>query len=748
MRCRGVVGGLVLTAGAIGISIGGISTPASAQPTATLYVSPSGTATSGCTESNPCATIQDAINEATGGTYNGDNVTIDVAAGTYGERDNIGASSLDSLTIAGSGASTTTVNGGDAGSVITVTSGNVTLSGLTVTGGQATEGAGIDDTSTESWTTTIQDDTVTGNSASVEAAGLYVGLGTAVITGSTFTNGSDVSSQGTLAITDSTFSHNGGVTNNGTFTDTGSTYTDDDDGGLFNENGEATLVGDNFTHDDGGSMFGGGGVDNFAGLTDTGSTYSNDSSPSGGGLFNYLSATLTDDSFLHDHATGGIGGGVANAGLLNDSGSTYKDDVAGQGGGIYAEPGMFELAPQTNLTGDTFIDDSATEAGGAIDNRSILTAARSTFANDTADQYGAGIANEASAPATVDNDTFFDDASNGTGGGVFNAGSAELSDTTFSSDSAATGGSAIYNTGATTIADSILSSAGCDDSAGSITDGGYNVESDDSCAFGSTSMVNNSSINLAGRLAANRSSGPKTLAIRTTSSAFEEVPLPACVVTTDERGAPRPGIPGENCDAGAFEFYKSPYVPITLDQGAPTSDSAIAGMAYASQLTVSNPVARAGAIMWTTTSTSPYVTVTSSGAVSAPDTDPPGTYTVSGTEVDGWGDHGSWTFSLTVLSNSLTITTTSLPDGSVGAPYSTGLEARGGNPPYKWSVMSGSLPKGLRLDKTTGMISGTPNKHDSGTYDFTVMVVDTKVEVRHQPPTQNSADRALSIAIS
>ncbi|MGH9078715.1 MAG: Ig domain-containing protein [Acidimicrobiales bacterium] len=96
----------------------------------------------------------------------------------------------------------------------------------------------------------------------------------------------------------------------------------------------------------------------------------------------------------------------------------------------------------------------------------------------------------------------------------------------------------------------------------------------------------------------------------------------------------------------------------------------------------------------------------------------------------------------------LQITTAALPSGTVGTPYSANLAAIGGNPSYKWSVTSGRLPKGLHLNKTTGAISGVPGKHDSGTSNFTVRVVDTKIKVRHQPATQNSATQALSIAIS
>jgi hypothetical protein len=57
----------------------------------------------------------------------------------------------------------------------------------------------------------------------------------------------------------------------------------------------------------------------------------------------------------------------------------------------------------------------------------------------------------------------------------------------------------------------------------------------------------------------------------------------------------------------------------------------------------------------------------------------------------------------------LTITSPlQLPDGSVGIPYSVTVTASGGAPPYTWSIVTSTLPAGLSLNASTGVISGTP----------------------------------------
>ncbi len=89
----------------------------------------------------------------------------------------------------------------------------------------------------------------------------------------------------------------------------------------------------------------------------------------------------------------------------------------------------------------------------------------------------------------------------------------------------------------------------------------------------------------------------------------------------------------------------------------------------------------------------------------------------------------------------LAVTTTTLPAGTVGQPYSATLTASGGNPSYTWTVLSGSLPAGLKLHKATGAITGRPSAAGS---TFTVQVTDTRSA--SSPHTDNIAWKVLSIA--
>jgi hypothetical protein len=69
------------------------------------------------------------------------------------------------------------------------------------------------------------------------------------------------------------------------------------------------------------------------------------------------------------------------------------------------------------------------------------------------------------------------------------------------------------------------------------------------------------------------------------------------------------------------------------------------------------------------------------------------------------------------------ITTSSLPNGAVGIPYSQILAATGGSIPYAWTIASGTLPTGLSLS-SNGVISGTPTIISDPT-SITFQVTDT-----------------------
>jgi hypothetical protein len=91
---------------------------------------------------------------------------------------------------------------------------------------------------------------------------------------------------------------------------------------------------------------------------------------------------------------------------------------------------------------------------------------------------------------------------------------------------------------------------------------------------------------------------------------------------------------------------------------------------------------------------------------------------------------GTQPLSLTV-GTTPTVTTTSLPNGTQSAAYSATLTATGGTTPYTWSIFAGTLPVGLTLAPSTGVISGTPT--GTGTSNFTVQVTDANSQTASQP---------------
>jgi hypothetical protein len=132
------------------------------------------------------------------------------------------------------------------------------------------------------------------------------------------------------------------------------------------------------------------------------------------------------------------------------------------------------------------------------------------------------------------------------------------------------------------------------------------------------------------------------------------------------------------------------------------------------------------------------LSLSSGGVISGtPTTSGTSNFTVQVTDSQAPADTATKALSITIPAD-LSVTTSSLPNGTVGTAYSQTLAAAGGVTPYSWSLASGSLPAGLSLS-SGGVISGTPSA--TGTSSFTVQVTDS------QSPA-DTATRALSITIT
>ncbi len=153
----------------------------------------------------------------------------------------------------------------------------------------------------------------------------------------------------------------------------------------------------------------------------------------------------------------------------------------------------------------------------------------------------------------------------------------------------------------------------------------------------------------------------------------------------------------------------------------------------------------AGSVAWTATGVPTGLALNSSTGVLSGTPTGSGTSTINVTATDSCSPTptaiGPTGYSLTINAATVPLsisTPTPLPAGTQNQFYSIPLTATGGTAPYgSWTITVGTLPTGLAISSTTGVISGTPSA--TGTSSFTVRVADN---------TATTATKAFTLTIS
>jgi hypothetical protein len=158
--------------------------------------------------------------------------------------------------------------------------------------------------------------------------------------------------------------------------------------------------------------------------------------------------------------------------------------------------------------------------------------------------------------------------------------------------------------------------------------------------------------------------------------------------------------------------------PVTVHN--PALSNAQAGVAYSENFTASN-----GTAPYTFAKSSgtlpPGMTLSSTGTLSGTPT-AVGTYTFAVTATDATSTTSSpSSATLTVTPPSLSLSPTTLSDGTYGSTYTTvTFTASGGTAPYTYTALG--LPPGITINATNGQLSGKPTA--AGTYSVSVTATD------------------------
>ena len=277
--------------------------------------------------------------------------------------------------------------------------------------------------------------------AATTISGMYdYTTGTATISDSTITGnnsffGAGVFVKGNATITNSTFtddsgSEGAGICNDGTTKVTNCTITGDSTGflgGLYNS-GKLNVYSSTISNNKGGGVYNGKkGTTYLSGCTISGNSGVID----GGGLSNQYGGTLTLTGCTVEGNYAEIGGGLYNAGTATITDSTFSGNTAtgssggGQGGGVSS--GLLQSKAMLTITGSTLSGNTAKLGGGGLFNNGTAKVTDSTIADNFANQAGSLLASN--------------------GGGVDNSGTATLLACTVTGNTTTADGGGLYNGG-------------------------------------------------------------------------------------------------------------------------------------------------------------------------------------------------------------------------------------------------------------------------------------------------------------
>ena len=499
------------------------------------------------------------------------------------------------VVITGPGASLLTVRrdtGGDYRIFNVTTTGTVTFSGLTISGGVENDpGGGISNSG--SGTVNVTNCNVSDNYGFWGGGIANFSFGTVHVTGSTINNnnsafgGGIYNSSGTMQVIASTINGN---------------TAESQGGGIFNDQGTLSVDQGTLSNNVASGTSndaGGGGIYNGAGTVQvTGSTINNNNSANdAGGIYNNSGTINVTDSTINNNPAVEIGGGILHkSGTLNVINCTISNNAAFLGGGIANFNGTVNVT--VNVSNSTISENSATSAGGGILNGgATVRITNSTLSHNSATN-GGGIRNF-SGEVDITNSTISGNSALNEAGAIWNDASLFLSNSTVSANSAATQSGGITSLGNATVKSSIIAGnhgglAG-PDGIGVFSSQGFNLIGNNQFITGFTAptdLVGTSVSPLDPKLDPNGlqdNGGPtKTIALLCDSPAIDQGTSAGLTgnLTTDQRSAgflrtvDDSVIPnaagGDNTDIGAFEAQLcGGATPTPTPTGTPMPDDTV-----------------------------------------------------------------------------------------------------------------------------------------------------------------------------